>query len=73
MRPPTVFVTAFDQHALRAFDVAAVDYLLKPFDDERFAAVLARFMHAGHGAARLAGCRQLQHYHHYHFRLFDDT
>jgi two-component system, LytTR family, response regulator len=34
--PPTVFVTAFDQHALHAFDVAAVDYLLKPFDDERF-------------------------------------
>lgn len=34
--PATVFVTAFDQHALRAFDVAAVDYLLKPFDDSRF-------------------------------------
>jgi len=40
--PPTVFVTAFDQHALRAFDVAAVDYLLKPFDDERFAAAWER-------------------------------
>jgi two-component system LytT family response regulator len=34
--PLTVFVTAFDQHAIRAFDVAAVDYLLKPFDDDRF-------------------------------------
>jgi len=34
--PATVYVTAFDQHALRAFDVAAVDYLLKPFDDARF-------------------------------------
>ena len=34
--PPTIFVTAYDQHAVRAFDVAAVDYLVKPFDDERF-------------------------------------
>lgn len=34
--PPTIFVTAYDQHALAAFDVAAVDYLVKPFDDERF-------------------------------------
>ncbi len=40
--PPTVFVTAYDQHALRAFDVAAVDYLLKPFDDERFSAAWER-------------------------------
>ena len=34
--PATIFVTAFDQYALRAFDLAAVDYLVKPFDDERF-------------------------------------
>ena len=34
--PPTVFVTAYDSYALDAFDVAAVDYLVKPFDDERF-------------------------------------
>lgn len=34
--PPTAFVTAFDEHALKAFDIAAVDYLLKPFDDARF-------------------------------------
>ena len=39
--PVVVFVTAYDEHALRAFDVHAVDYLLKPFDDERFAAALA--------------------------------
>lgn len=37
-----VFVTAYDQHAVRAFDVEAVDYLLKPFDDQRFAQALAR-------------------------------
>jgi len=36
LMPPTIFVTAYDQYALRAFEVAAVDYLLKPFDDERF-------------------------------------
>ncbi|HEX6535601.1 MAG TPA: LytTR family DNA-binding domain-containing protein [Gemmatimonadaceae bacterium] len=34
--PPTIFVTAYDQYALKAFDLAAVDYLVKPFDDERF-------------------------------------
>jgi two-component system LytT family response regulator len=34
--PVTVFVTAYDQYAIKAFDLAAVDYLLKPFDDERF-------------------------------------
>ena len=37
-----VFVTAHDQHAVRAFEVQAVDYLLKPFDDERFAQALER-------------------------------
>jgi two-component system, LytTR family, response regulator len=40
--PAVVFVTAHDQHALRAFEVDAVDYLLKPFDDERFAVTLRR-------------------------------
>ena len=34
--PATIFVTAYDQYALKAFDVAAIDYLVKPFDDERF-------------------------------------
>ena len=34
--PTTVFVTAYDRHAVAAFDLAAVDYLVKPFDDERF-------------------------------------
>ena len=44
--PVVVFVTAFDRFALRAFDVAAVDYLLKPFDDERFDLAVARAKHA---------------------------
>jgi two-component system, LytTR family, response regulator len=40
--PAVVFVTAFDQFALRAFDVHALDYLLKPFDRERFRRAVER-------------------------------
>jgi two-component system LytT family response regulator len=40
--PLTVFVTAYDQHAIRAFESDALDYLLKPFSDERFEAALSR-------------------------------
>ncbi|HVZ50146.1 MAG TPA: LytTR family DNA-binding domain-containing protein [Gemmatimonadaceae bacterium] len=40
--PPVVFVTAYDQHAIRAFDVSALDYLLKPFDEARFRAAWKR-------------------------------
>jgi len=40
--PLTVFVTAYDQHAIRAFESNALDYLLKPFSDERLEATLAR-------------------------------
>jgi len=40
--PVVVFVTAYDAYALRAFDVQAVDYLLKPFDDDRFRSALER-------------------------------
>jgi two-component system LytT family response regulator len=40
--PLVIFVTAYDQHALRAFQVRALDYLLKPFDRERFSEALQR-------------------------------
>lgn len=40
--PVIVFVTAYDDHALAAFDAGAVDYVLKPVDDERLAQALAR-------------------------------
>ncbi|HNC23161.1 MAG TPA: LytTR family DNA-binding domain-containing protein [Opitutaceae bacterium] len=40
--PAVIFVTAYDEHALRAFEVNAVDYLLKPYDDTRFSAALQR-------------------------------
>lgn len=40
--PLTVFITAYDQHAIRAFEANALDYLLKPYSDERFEATMAR-------------------------------
>lgn len=40
--PLTIFVTAYDKHALEAFEVAAADYLVKPFDDDRFEQAFAR-------------------------------
>lgn len=39
--PAVIFTTAFDQYAVKAFEVHALDYLLKPFDDERFHSALA--------------------------------
>jgi two-component system, LytTR family, response regulator len=45
--PRIVFVTAHDRYALRAFDVCAVDYLLKPFDEERFERALDKLRVAG--------------------------
>jgi two-component system LytT family response regulator len=41
-RPAVIFVTAYDQYAIQAFEICAIDYLLKPFRDVRFAAALAR-------------------------------
>jgi two-component system, LytTR family, response regulator len=40
--PAVIFLTAYEQHALRAFEVHALDYLLKPVDDVRFAAAVGR-------------------------------
>ena len=55
--PAIVFVTAHDEYALRAFDAHAIDYLLKPFSDERFQAALdraIRHVRAGHAHALMA-------------------
>jgi two-component system LytT family response regulator len=51
--PLLVFVTAFDEHAVKAFDLNAIDYLLKPYDKERLAKSLARIRErVGNGASR---------------------
>lgn len=43
-RPDVIFTTAFDEYAIKAFDIQAVDYLLKPFNKERFDAAIGRWM-----------------------------
>ena len=50
--PCVIFVTAFDNYALRAFDVRALDYLLKPFDRDRFRAAVTQGAGAHRGAFR---------------------
>jgi DNA-binding LytR/AlgR family response regulator len=53
--PVTVFTTAYSQHAIKAFELEACDYLLKPFDEARFAKALQRAKAAARAAARRAG------------------
>jgi len=60
--PEVIFVTAHDEYALRAFDAHAVDYLLKPFSDERFQAALdraVRHVRAGHADALMTQMQAL--------------
>lgn len=61
--PATVFVTAFEQYAVRAFEANAVDYLVKPFSRERFAETLrrakARLARNAGGAPDGAGIQQV--------------
>jgi two-component system LytT family response regulator len=62
--PLIVFTTAYHEHALRAFEVAAIDYLLKPFDRERFARALARvrerLVERANGTGEVAGEERLR-------------
>lgn len=60
--PSIVFVTAHDEYALRAFDAHAIDYLLKPYSDERFQAALDRVIghvRAGHAHALMSQMQAL--------------
>jgi two-component system, LytTR family, response regulator len=49
--PAVVFVTAYDQYAIKAFEIDALDYLLKPFDEERFQKTLTRVKQHFQGGA----------------------
>jgi len=51
--PSVIFLTAYEQHALRAFEVNALDYLLKPVDDERFSAAVQRARQVGDAGSRI--------------------
>ncbi len=57
--PLVVFVTAFDDYAVRAFEVHAIDYLIKPFSNRRFADTLARVRHHLQHAAAADAARRL--------------
>lgn len=57
--PLIVFVTAFDDYAVRAFEVHAIDYLIKPFSDRRFADTLARARQQIQHAAAADAARRL--------------
>lgn len=62
-RPVVVFVTAFDRHALHAFEVSAVDYLLKPYEDGRFHEAVersSRMVRAKHSGAQDHGAELLR-------------
>lgn len=59
--PAIVFVTAFDKYALRAFDVHAIDYLLKPFTAERFRTAVRRARDRIHGQTVDSGLASLAH------------
>ncbi|HYC62487.1 MAG TPA: LytTR family DNA-binding domain-containing protein [Thermoanaerobaculia bacterium] len=52
VKPQVIFVTAYDEYAIRAFEVQAIDYLLKPFTAARFAEVIAHAEQRVRGATR---------------------
>jgi two-component system LytT family response regulator len=57
--PPIIFVTAHDQYAIRAFEIAAIDYLLKPVTEERFELAFKRAMERLRGAPHEDATKQL--------------
>jgi two-component system LytT family response regulator len=57
--PVTIFTTAYSRHAIRAFELAACDYLLKPFDEARFAKALMRAKSALEASRRARGGARL--------------
>jgi two-component system LytT family response regulator len=57
--PAVIFLTAYEQHALRAFEIHALDYLLKPVDDERFAAAVERAQQRVESATKLRAAERV--------------
>ena len=57
--PPIIFVTAHDQYAIRAFEIAAIDYLLKPVTEKRFELAFKRAIERLRGAPHEDGTKQL--------------
>src|ERR671934_2885491 len=57
--PPVIFVTAHDQYAIRAFEIAALDYLLKPVTEERFALAFQRAVGRLRGASHEDATKQV--------------
>ena len=57
--PPIIFVTAHDQYAIRAFEIAAIDYLLKPVTEERFALAFKRAIGRLRGAPHEDATKQV--------------
>ena len=56
--PYVIFVTAYDEYALKAFEIHAVDYLLKPFTDERLATALEHFRSRRHSSEEIINLLQ---------------
>src|SRR3954451_2580532 len=57
--PPVIFVTAHDHYAIRAFEIAALDYLLKPVSEERFSVAFKRALNGLRGASHDDATRQV--------------
>jgi two-component system LytT family response regulator len=57
--PEVIFLTAYEQHAVRAFEIPALDYLLKPIDDERFTSAIKRARDVFHSNGRVQMAERL--------------
>lgn len=59
-KPAVIFTTAFDEYAIKAFEINAIDYLLKPFGNDRFFKAIEKFMSQGHANSILEKLQTLE-------------